>query len=191
MRLYVLIYGTDPTRIYIYQEGLARFATEPYEKAKKKNLKETFVHLTNYAINKNNKKFIFNTSEKSMHVGHKRSLTSIFNLLKTRGVDINSIQAKIDSLIVKTLLVGKPMLNHLYGLSQTDNLANDHCFHILGFDVMLDEHLEPLLLEVNHTPSFATDTPLDKSIKKGLIKETFLLLNVNIQTKKAKIDKKK
>ena len=73
-----------------------------------------------------------------MHVGHKRSLTSIFNLLKTRGVDINEVKKKIDQLIVKTLLVGKPMLLHMYGLSQTDNLANDHCFHILGFDVMLN-----------------------------------------------------
>ena len=76
-----------------------------------------------------------------MHIGHKRSLTSIFNLLKQRGVDVPAIKTKIDQLIVKTLLVGKPTLNHLYGLSQTDNLANDHCFHILGFDVMLDQDL--------------------------------------------------
>ena len=82
------------------------------------------------------------------------------------------------------------MINHMYGLSQTDNLNNDHCFHILGFDVMLDEDLEPFLLEVNHTPSFATDTPLDKTIKKNLIKETLLLLNVNVETKKNKIEKK-
>lgn len=126
--------------------------------------------MTNYAINKNNKKFVFNTSEKSMHIGHKRSLTSIYNLLKQRGADIKAVKDKIDRLIVKTLLVGKPMLYHMYGLSQTGNLSNDHCFQILGFDVLLDQHLEPFLLEVNHTPSFATDTPLDKSIKKNLIK---------------------
>ena len=115
-----------------------------------------------------------------MHLGHKRSITSIYNILKRKEVAAATIKAKIDAIIVKTLLVGKPMLNHLYGLSQTDNLANDHCFHILGFDVMLDEHLEPFLLEVNHTPSFATDTPLDKTIKKNLIKETLLLLNVSV-----------
>jgi tubulin polyglutamylase TTLL6/13 len=78
----------------------------------------------------------------------------------------------------------------MYGLSQTDNLANDHCFQILGFDVLINDQLEPILLEVNHTPSFATDTPLDKTIKKNLIKETLLLLNVNVSTKKAKIHKK-
>ena len=84
---------------------------------------------------------MFNTSEANMNVGHKRSLTSIYNLLRLRGVDIKAIKDKIDSLIVKTLLVGKPMLMHMYGLSQMDNLNNDHCFHILGFDVLLDENL--------------------------------------------------
>lgn len=98
------------------------------------------MHLTNYAINKGNKKFVFNTSDKNMNVGHKRSLTSIYNLLKSRNVDIQKVKDKIDSLIVKTLLVGKPMLMHMYGLSQMDNLSNDHCFHILGFDVLLDEN---------------------------------------------------
>ena len=126
-----------------------------------------------------------------MNVGHKRSLTSIYHLLKARNVDIQTVKNKIDSLIVKTLLVGKPMLMHMYGLSQMDNLSNDHCFHILGFDVLLDDHTEPILLEVNHTPSFTTDTPLDKTIKKQLIKETLLLLNVNVETKKAKLEKMK
>ena len=125
-----------------------------------------------------------------MNVGHKRSLTAVFQLLASKGYNVQQIKRKIDQLVVKTLLVGKPMLEHMYGLSQTDNLANDHCFQILGFDVLINDKLEPILLEVNHTPSFATDTPLDKNIKKNLIKETLLLLNVNTSTKKAKIEKK-
>ena len=57
------------------------------------------------------------------------------------------------------------------------------CFEILGMDVLLDHKLKPYLIEVNHTPSFTTDTPLDKSIKKGLIRDTLLLLNVNGKSK--------
>jgi len=37
---------------------------------------------------------------------------------------------------------------------------------------MLDEHLRPYVLEVNHTPSFSTDTPLDSLIKKEAIRDT-------------------
>ena len=48
---------------------------------------------------------------------------------------------------------------------------------------MLDEALNPILLEVNYTPSFATDTPLDKHIKKSLIMDTLALIGINDQWK--------
>lgn len=40
------------------------------------------MHLTNYAINKDNPNFVFNEDEKKMDVGHKRSMTSVFDLLR-------------------------------------------------------------------------------------------------------------
>ena len=57
------------------------------------------------------------------------------------------------------------------------------CFHILGLDIMLNNKGEPILLEVNHTPSFTTDTPLDQTIKYNLIKDSLLLMNVNVKNK--------
>ena len=53
------------------------------------------------------------------------------------------------------------------------------CFEILGFDIMIDQKLKPYLLEVNHTPSFKADTPLDYQIKKNLIADTLNLTNIN------------
>jgi len=38
---------------------------------------------------------------------------------------------------------------------------------------MLDEELNAYLLEVNHAPSFSTDSPLDLRIKRSLIHNTF------------------
>jgi len=80
-RVYVLLCGVSPMRIYIYEEGLARFATEPYIAPNKNNLKKQFMHLTNYAINKRNPKYIFNSNSQRMDVGHKRSLTSVLKLV--------------------------------------------------------------------------------------------------------------
>jgi hypothetical protein len=41
--------------IFIYNEGLVRLASEKYTGAK--NTGDTFIHLTNYSLNKNNKNF--------------------------------------------------------------------------------------------------------------------------------------
>jgi tubulin polyglutamylase TTLL6/13 len=43
--------------------------------------------------------------------------------------------------------------------------------------------VEPVLLEVNHTPSFNTDTPLDTYIKQNLIQDTLVLMNINPETR--------
>lgn len=53
-------------------------------------------------------------------------------------------------------------------------------FEILGFDVMLDYKLRPWLLEINHSPSFTTDTPLDYKIKKNLLMDVISLLNLSV-----------
>lgn len=57
LRLYVLITSFEPLRIYIYKEGITRFASEPYSSGHKFN---TFSHLTNYSINKKNVNFVYN-----------------------------------------------------------------------------------------------------------------------------------
>jgi tubulin polyglutamylase TTLL6/13 len=39
LRVYVFVNGMNPLRVYVYKDGLARFATVPYEKPSEKNLK--------------------------------------------------------------------------------------------------------------------------------------------------------
>ena len=52
------------------------------------------------------------------------------------------------------------------------------CFEILGFDILIDRKLKPWILEVNHSPSFHTDSPLDNEIKEGLLYDTLNMLHV-------------
>ena len=90
--------------------GLARFATEPYEAPNRDNLDNICMHLTNYAINKDSDNFIFNRDAKNMNIGHKRSLTSVFEYLRSKvkhiyikGADINSLWRSIKNIMIKTL----------------------------------------------------------------------------------------
>lgn len=59
----------------------------------------------------------------------------------------------------------QPPLAHTYKSCQPEDYANSMCFEILGFDILIDRKLKPWLLEVNHSPSFSTDSPLDRRIK--------------------------
>jgi tubulin polyglutamylase TTLL5 len=57
LRLYVAVTSFDPLVIYLYEEGLARFATLKYDTSIK-NIKSTCMHLTNYSLNKKNEKYV-------------------------------------------------------------------------------------------------------------------------------------
>ena len=54
-----------------------------------------------------------------------------------------------------------------------------HCFEMLGLDVLIDSKLEPWLVEVNHSPSLTTDTPLDRQVKWSLIHDTLTIIGVD------------
>ena len=47
--------------------------------------------------------------------------------------------------------------------------------------MLIDEEFKPHLLEVNCSPSFATDTPLDYKIKKNVVADALSMLNFTAQ----------
>ena len=70
----MLIFGVNPLRAYVFKEGLARFATTKYAEPNSKNLSNMYMHLTNYAINKNSNNYKSNEDDHGMGTSHKRSL---------------------------------------------------------------------------------------------------------------------
>ena len=75
LRIYVLVTNIDPLRIYIYNEGLARFASEPFDMSSIKT--NVYSHLTNYSINKKNESFIQNKNINEWDFGNKWSLSAL------------------------------------------------------------------------------------------------------------------
>lgn len=45
-------------------------------------MEDICMHLTNYAVNKENPNFVFNRSDKDMSKGHKRSITWLYEYLE-------------------------------------------------------------------------------------------------------------
>ena len=70
IRLYVLVYSIDPLIIYLYDDGLIRFATQQYSHGNG-DIGNQFVHLTNYTLNKNSPDFIQNLDSEKDYEGSK------------------------------------------------------------------------------------------------------------------------
>jgi tubulin polyglutamylase TTLL6/13 len=77
----VLVYGVAPLRIYLHKMAFARFATANYVRPTGTNLKNLFMHLTNYAINKNSDDYEDGDADCD-DSGHKRSLGAILTKLR-------------------------------------------------------------------------------------------------------------
>ena len=59
----------------------------------------------------------------------------------------------------------------------------------MGFDFLIDRYFKPLLLEVNCSPSFATDSAIDYKIKKNVVADAFKLLNLDWEKRKQWVEK--
>ena len=102
MRLYVLVTSVDPLRIYLYDNGLARFASAKYS-FDFRNLDNHFMHLTNYSINKENKKYQAN-SDIHARKGHKWSLHALWKYLDEQNVEVDRLKEELIDLVVKTMI---------------------------------------------------------------------------------------
>jgi len=56
LRVYILVTGHQPLKIYVYDEGIVRIATEQYN-LDVNDLNNLYKHLTNVALNKKSEKF--------------------------------------------------------------------------------------------------------------------------------------
>ncbi|OAF66871.1 hypothetical protein A3Q56_05427 [Intoshia linei] len=179
LRLYALVTSCDPLRIFVFNDGLGRFATCKYSEPSNTNVENIFMHLTNYAINKQNSNFVRDDEE-----GSKRRITTIMKYLKNKGYDTDKIWQNIYDVIIKTLIAAQAVLKHNYRTCFPNHVRGSACFEILGFDILIDKKLKPYLLEVNHSPSFHTDAKLDKEIKESLLFDTLRLNNFALLDKK-------
>ena len=186
----MLITSCDPLTIFLHRNGLVRFATEPYQSVTSSNKTNSFIHLTNYAINKNNSGFRNSAAHhenKEDRSSHKRSIKDFFKELE-RDFKINTaaIWEEIESIVVKTVCAIQPNLRQAYKVHFPEDPYNQSCFELLGLDVILTEKLKPVLLEVNHSPSFSTDSPVDLKVKRQVISDTFRIIDSN-KTRKLRL----
>lgn len=161
MRIYVLVVSYQPLTVYLYRTGFGRFTHARYT-TNLEDITNTYVHLTNVAIQKTAE----NYDEK---IGGKWDLRSMKLYLMSRyGQDkVSEAFTLIQDMIIKCLQsVQKVIMN------------DKHCFELYGFDILFDKDLRPWLIEINSSPSMTANTPSDFQMKVDLLDDTYTVMDI-------------
>eukprot|EP00656_Telonema_subtile_P005072 TRINITY_DN12301_c0_g1_i2.p1 TRINITY_DN12301_c0_g1~~TRINITY_DN12301_c0_g1_i2.p1 ORF type:complete len:327 (-),score=81.74 TRINITY_DN12301_c0_g1_i2:65-1045(-) len=202
-RVYVAVLeaGTDACKVYLFQEGLARFCTEPYAAPTPQNFHNVMSHLTNYSLNKRSDQFDHGAQgEAQLDTGTKRLLSAVVSELEERGLlSREDFHQELHAIVSGTFEALHPLLwdgaAQLLGAQVQDK---SRCFfQLLGFDIILDDSGKAHLLEVNANPSLQLTTltfdredckcmdshrphghdicPVDEAVKTSVVADTLRL----------------
>ena len=172
LRIYAFVTSIIPLRIYRFKEGLTRFSANKYNL----DINDRCAHLTNYAVNKNNKNYIQNESPFEVNYNSSKwTLTSLKQYLEENNINSEKIFSKIDDIIIKTFISCE---NNLVNAISKYCAYQENCFELYGFDILIDENLNCWLMEVNLSPNLHFDAAIDLKIKGEMLAEIFDLIRV-------------
>lgn len=188
-RLYILITNLEPLTIYIYNEGIARFCSEKYDK---NNLQNSYSHLTNVSINRKNE----SSSAKKEHIQlYSKIIDDILQNNNERKEFLRNIKKLSGKIILALYDKIKKNVNEACDANdkayENNNSIGDKIqplnrfFHLLGADILIDENFKPYLLELNDNPALKCFNDLEVVLKDDLLKGELSLicedLKINIQ----------
>uniref|UniRef100_A0A1Y1KUX1 Tubulin polyglutamylase TTLL4 n=2 Tax=Photinus pyralis TaxID=7054 RepID=A0A1Y1KUX1_PHOPY len=183
LRLYVLVTSFDPLRIYLYPDGLVRFASVPYS-VDSKDLKDRYMHLTNYSINKLSSQYTANEDANACK-GHKWTLSTLWEYMEKKGVNTKRLWKNLQELVIKTIITAE---STIVPLCRENMNSRYSCYELFGVDVLLDEQLKTWLLEVNISPSLHSQSPLDEYVKGPMIQSMFNLVQFHLPKKLGRLN---
>jgi hypothetical protein len=143
MRTYILITSIHPLRIYMYRDGLVRFASTKYDKDAKDGGKKT-AFLTNTSVNKKTGQSVEDLTW---------PYPQVYEYLKKHdNIDPDVLWKRIERAVTQVIMSSESAF-----LKKFKTLRNDYtcanCYQLLGVDVIVDAKIVPRIIEVNGEPS--------------------------------------
>jgi len=136
----VLVTSFDPLKVYVFDEFYLRICGSKYDL---NDITDAFKHLTNFSIQKTNSRVT--NKDEDLVMSQSEFVKKAFRGDEAKAT---AVRAKMEEIIAKTMRTGQES-----GIEHKPN-----CFEIYGFDFMLDQKLDPWLLEVNLSPACAERT---------------------------------
>ena len=161
LRLYLLVTSYSPLTAYLYRGGFARFSFHRFS-MEEGDIDNTYIHLTNVAIQKGGEKY-------DREKGCKWNIRNLkLYMVSKHGLEVvNQLFEDIKDMMIRTLLsVQKIMIN------------DKHCFELYGYDILIDQDFKPWLLEVNASPSLSAETKDDYDRKFSMLEDVINIIEL-------------
>ncbi|ORY13325.1 TTL-domain-containing protein [Neocallimastix californiae] len=173
LRIYVLVTGHDPLKIYIFEDSFARLSSDEYD-TELNDLNNVYKHLTNVSVNKKKK-----TNNSTSYVWSVKKVKRY--LLEEYGVEFSDIWKKIEDIAIKAVItMNKSEIKREKELNSKNNfnIKSNNIFEVYGFDVLIDNNMKPWLLEINLSPDLSINSKFQKQLKYRLMDDTFNIVGL-------------
>ena len=172
LRLYVLVSSVEPLRVYLYDEGFAKLASDPYDLD---DLDNPFAHLTNPDINALNE----DAEAPVVFVNFKEYR----KWLREQGHDDVVLFDKVRDLVTITSL---SVRERMRGRTSQIEAPTNGCYELMGFDCFINSDLKPYLLECNLSPDLKVCSgpedggDVEYEVKNQVVVDMVSLLGLNL-----------
>jgi len=141
LRVWVLVTSLDPLICYIHENGVFKMTARPFRSVRE-SADDLPTHLTNPSVQRADREVPLGSLNSDLH-GYRRRL-------KAEGVDPGPMFNRIRDVVVQSIIACRDQ-----ALAAGRGLEGDldGCFELLGPDILIDEDLNPWVLELNTFPS--------------------------------------
>lgn len=170
LRLYMLIASIDPLRVYLYKQGFAKLASEPWDPD---DVDNPFSQLTNPDINALN----LNAEVPVEFI----DLERYRHWLREQGHDDNALFNQLHDLATLTALSGVDAMRARAKEAGADPRG---CYELIGLDCLVDDQLKPWILECNLSPSLGICAKpehggdIERDVKGSLVRDMINLVGL-------------
>ena len=170
LRVFPLVTGLKPLRIYLNRQGIILIAKEKYN-LDINHINNKYIHFTHNEINK---EFGFYKKTRKQS-DNKMYFTEYKNYLKDNNIDFTLLINKIIDIIIKAVISG-----YGYLISKLDefNLNDRNFFNLYGYDFLIDNKYEPYLLDIDKRPDMYIYDNNDKYIKEKIFIDTLNIVGI-------------
>ncbi len=152
-RVYVMVAGVHPSiRAYVYREGVARLAPEPYA-TDEAALARPAIHVTNTALHLKHPDLVVDKDPGKENVGNIWTMSAVYRQMAAEGTDAPAVWQRVADLARRFVTIAIDA-----GIFQ--NQAAQHPRYafpprVFGLDVLIDAIGQPWLIEYQRNPALS------------------------------------